>query len=464
MFFNNMNMNIDNTSYYKLLGIDKNATKKEVVKAYRKKAMKEHPDKGGDPEKFKEVTKAYEVLSDDNKRSAYDSGGIDAVEGNGGMSMGSDIFSMFNMGNNVNKRSKKSKPIEFNLNVTLNELYKGNNRKLRINRKLIDKDSIDECNYCGGKGVIIKTIRMGNMIQQMQSTCDYCGGKGKNYKINKVKEEVNITIPKGAPNKHKIILYEKGDDILDGETGDIHVILNEVPHHRFKRHGSDLYLEKTISLYEALCGFTFKVKHLDDREFLTKSSDIIKPIKFDPLSDSTEWEFFENHDCTLEAYAKAKISDINKIKELLNTELKKENISGFVISNNETHFYKNNVDELRCNKVKGNSMFYVKMNNGELLHCIENEGLEVLDNPLLKGNLFIKFNIEFPDFISSETKELLKNSEIGCNSDIKNDDNLEILELTKKDPIKSFNENKDENESYEDDESQESEGVQCAQQ
>jgi DnaJ-class molecular chaperone len=461
MFFNNnLNRKIDNESYYNLLGVLKNASETEIIKAYRKKAMKSHPDKGGDPEKFKEITTAYEVLKDKNKRAAYDSGGKDAVDGSGDMS--GDFFGQM-FGNRNANRMKKGNPIEFPLNVTLNEIYNGNTRKIRITRKVIDRDSIQNCKECDGKGQIIKTIRMGPMIQQMQTQCQKCNGQGSSCKINKVKELVEITIPRGVPNNHKIILYEKGDDIIDGETGDIHILIKEMPHSKFKRHGNDLYFNKDISLYEALCGFKFIIKKFDDRELLVKNNKIIRPNNINPLTDVDEWEFLENYKCDMEPYAKAKISDIGKVKELLNSELKKENITGFVIDNNETYFYKNSYNELINNKVKSSAMFYVKVKNNKLLNCIENEGFEVFNNPLLRGNLFIKFNILFPNNISDELLVTLKESELNKTEIDIDESKYENFTLIEKNPVESYNEYKIDEDDNED-EGDQRENVQCAQQ
>ena len=468
MFFNNLNKNIDNNSYYELLGVDKNANERDIIKAYRKKAMKEHPDKGGDPDKFKELTEAYDVLKDKNKRATYDSGGEDALSGMGGMGgMGGDIFSsMFGM-NGGKDRKRKNKPTEFTINVTYNEIFNGSTRKIRLTRKTIDSNNIFTCKNCNGNGMILKQMRMGPMIQQIQSNCDKCNGEGSTYKSEKVKEIIEIIIPKGVPNNHRIILYEKGDDILNGETGDVHIILKELPHQIFKRSGFDLVMNKDISLYEALSGFNMIIEHLDNRKLLIKNrNNIIKQINFDPFNKKTEWELLENNNCTLEPYAKAHINDLKKIKELLtNGDLKNENITAFSINNKQTTFFKNDESDIRDNlENMNNILLYIKNNNesGNKMFCIENEGFEVFENPLLNGNLFINFNIIFPDTLDSKLLDILKN--LNNIEDIDNEDDYELCTIQKQNPYESFEKNKIKNneEDYNDDNMDNN--VQCSQQ
>ena len=142
------------TKFYDMLGVDPNATEAELKKAYRKMALKYHPDKNPDAgDKFKEISQAYEVLSDTKKRAIYDEGGEQAIkEGQGrggGFSSPMDIFNMFfggggGMGGGQ-RGSNKSKPIIHKLGVTLEELYNGKTRKLAVSRDL-------KCDDCNGKG------------------------------------------------------------------------------------------------------------------------------------------------------------------------------------------------------------------------------------------------------------------------------------------------------------------------
>merc|ERR1719401_1031535 len=154
-------------------------------KAYKKMAIKHHPDKGGSEEKFKEITRAYEVLSDSKMRQKYDAGGEEALEENG-RGDPSDIFSEIfggGRGGGRSSRRQKTKDVVQPLKVTLEQIYNGQTKKMAITRQVIDKKKgVSSCSECGGRGVKVEVIRMGPMIQQMQSACSACGGEGKSFK------------------------------------------------------------------------------------------------------------------------------------------------------------------------------------------------------------------------------------------------------------------------------------------
>ncbi|EOD07084.1 hypothetical protein EMIHUDRAFT_198360 [Emiliania huxleyi CCMP1516] len=154
---------VDNESFYKLLGVPKTATQDEIKKAYRKAAVKNHPDKGGDPE-------AHDALGDERKRELYDRYGEEGLEEGGGGGGGpGDIF-----------------------DVTLEQLYKGATRSLRLTRKVIDRQrGVETCSACHGQGARIQTIRMGPMIQQVQKTCEVCGGTGQTFRQSKQQETLD---------------------------------------------------------------------------------------------------------------------------------------------------------------------------------------------------------------------------------------------------------------------------------
>ena len=290
-FFNN-NRSIDNTEYYNNLNVSKDATQNEIKKAYRKLAIKHHPDKGGDPEQFKKISVAYDVLSDTEKRKKYDTYGKDGLS-NGGGHNPNDIFSMF-FGNQMNRSQqqhvKKGKDVVHEINVSLEDLYKG--KKVKINAKRqrikypanINKEyAIKSCDMCNGNGSIMQVRRMGPMIQQIQQQCQKCRGTGKTIsegvKLVKESKILEFDIPKGCKEGHQVKFEGESDEIPGLITGDIIFVIKEKKHNLFKRKSADLLLTKKISISDALCGTKFVIKHLDNRELLisTEVGKIIKP-------------------------------------------------------------------------------------------------------------------------------------------------------------------------------------------
>ena len=467
MFFNqSMNHKVDNDKYYNILGVNKNTSISEIKKAYRKLVVIHHPDKGGDPEKFKEITTAFETLSDPKKKENYDKFG----ESNGGNP--GDIFSqMFSGGVQQSNVSKKGNNIKHEVNMSLRDIYSGKTLNITVNRKIINIDSVNICSSCKGQGMISQTIRMGPMVQQVQQPCNSCNGEGKRYNINNISENIKVTVPRGSPNNHKITIFEKGDDIVDGDTGDLIVIVKELEDEVFTRKGYDLFISKDISLLEALKGFKIELEHLDGRKILIKNDKIIKPNNYDIFNEKFEWK---NIVCSLdlEPFAKASINDHKKIKDIIeNGQLKKENITGFVIKGNETYFYKKSIDELLKSKKGGDGVFYYKNTSDKLIHCIEEEGMPYFNTPILNGDLYMTFNIIFPDNITLDNNILIEG---GFNESINKSDineiesDIEVYELTEKDHNISYNKYKDciEEVSEEEENNQMPQGgmQQCAQQ
>jgi len=254
-------------------------------------AVKLHPDKpGGDQEKFKELSRAYEVLSDSDKRAKYDKFGEEGLEDGGGGDP-TDIFSAFFGGGRPgggSRRKQKTKDVVKPLNVTLEQLYSGQTKKMAITRQVIDKKKgVSTCSDCDGRGVRVEVIRMGPMIQQMQQQCGACGGNGKAFRTTQEKEILEVHITKGSPDNHKLVFREMADEHPEADTGDVVFVLKQQDHSDFKRNGADLYLERKISLSEALCGFELNITHLDGRKLIVKSSpgELVKPMLhgFDPL-------------------------------------------------------------------------------------------------------------------------------------------------------------------------------------
>lgn len=453
-------MNIDNNKFYNILGVDKSASSSEIKKAYRRLAVIHHPDKGGDSEKFKEITKAFETLSDENKRKHYDQFG----EGDGnGIPNSSDIFGqMFGGGMRMQSNTQRSrgKNIVHEVNLTLKEIYNGKNLNVTVNRKIIDQSKVNICQQCNGQGMICQTVRMGPMIQQIQQPCQSCGGQGKSFKINNITENIKVAIPKGAPNNHKITIYDKGDDIAGGDPGDLIVVVKEIKDEVFERKGYDLFIHKDISLLEALKGFKIELSTLDNRNILITNDKVIKP------KINSDW-CNKLCDLSLEPFAKAKINDEIKVKELIEQgQLKDENITAFMIKGNETYFYKEPVDKLINSMKPGNSVIYYKEKFN--IHCIEEEGMPYFNSPIIKGDLYITFNIIFPDKITIDNDILIKG---GFDKPLNNptineiESDIEVYELIKKDPDISYSNFKNSIEENNENEETPQENIQqCAQQ
>uniref|UniRef100_A0A0E0KTJ9 J domain-containing protein n=1 Tax=Oryza punctata TaxID=4537 RepID=A0A0E0KTJ9_ORYPU len=309
----------NNTKYYEVLGVPKTASQDELKKAYRKAAIKNHPDKGGDPEKFKELSQAYEVLSDPEKRDTYDKYGEDALkEGMGGGSdfhNPFDIFEQFFGGGAFGgsssrvRRQRRGEDVVHTLKVSLEDVYNGSMKKLSLSRNILcpkckgkgtKSGAPATCYGCHGVGMrnITRQIGLG-MIQHMQTVCPECRGSGEiisdrdkctNCRASKVIQEkkvLEVHIDKGMQHGQKIVFQGEADEAPDTVTGDIVFILQVKVHPRFKRKYDDLFIERTISLTEALCGFQFILTHLDSRQLLIKANpgEIIKPGQHKAIND-----------------------------------------------------------------------------------------------------------------------------------------------------------------------------------
>jgi len=274
---------VDTTKLYETLGVSKQADDKEIKKAYRKLAIKHHPDKGGDAAKFKEVSAAYEILSDSEKRKKYDEYGLEGVEneGGGGGRSADDIFSMF-FGGGGSQRSgsgrRKGEDLNHPLKVSLEDLYNGKTVKIAINRSVVVGES-RVCDSCDGNGVVVelRQIALG-MVQQLQRRCVDCAGRGYRAETKKERKVLEVHIDKGMRHGQKVVFRGMGDEQPNMEAGDINFVVQEKEHDLFKRKGADLLISKTISLNEAICGFEMKINHLDKRELVIKSNpgEIIK--------------------------------------------------------------------------------------------------------------------------------------------------------------------------------------------
>lgn len=294
---------VASTKYYDLLGISPTASTSEIKTAYKKKAIKLHPDKPtGNKEAFQDLTEAYEILSDDQKRKTYDQFGEEGVKnvphmdsssvfeefmrsfGGGGESIfnGATFGGTSMFGNIFGQREKRTPDLKYNLNVKLEDLYFGKNTKLKINRKVLCKTcegtgsatkEKEKCSLCDGRGTNIQYNRNGSNIQVLQSPCGKCNQTGK-IVTNPCSEckgastvqkadilEIHI---KPGMNTGDTLVYEGyAEERPDHKTGNLILTISQVQHPIFERKGDDLHMTKKISLKYALLGLTFKIDHID---------------------------------------------------------------------------------------------------------------------------------------------------------------------------------------------------------
>lgn len=304
------------TELYKILELSPDAGEADIKKAYRRLAVKYHPDKNqGDAaaaEKFKEISAAYDVLSDPEKKKIYDTYGEEGLKSHmaGGDFSAADVFSrffggdIFGGGRQKGRGPRKAEDTVYKLGVTLKDLYNGRTKKLKIGRNIIcsecegkgaTKDgSVQTCKGCKGTGTKVTLRQLGpGMIQQMQQHCPDCQGKGEvidpkfrckkcnGDKVVAEKEIVEVSIDKGMKSGQRVTIYGKGEQQPGVQPGDLIVILEEVrePDDKFTRQGQDLIYPQQITLSEALTGYEFTITHLDGRTLVVRSQaqEIVKP-------------------------------------------------------------------------------------------------------------------------------------------------------------------------------------------
>lgn len=292
--------------YYKILGIDKKASKDDVKKAFRTLAHKHHPDKkSGDEAKFKEINEAYSILSDDKKRAEYDAYGRVFSDGrgseagqNGGFqgfdfsqftgedgSFGNinfgDIFSDFFGGKGT--RARRGHDISIDLELSFEESVFGINRSILLSKSSpcqtcggsgsAPGTKLSTCTACNGRGKIreVKSTILGSFATERvcggcngqgkipSEKCKSCGGAG----VLRRENEINVKIPAGIENGEMIRLTGAGESIRNGSSGDLYIKVHVKKHPTFRKDGRDLITDLRIKLSDALLGVEYNLKTLD---------------------------------------------------------------------------------------------------------------------------------------------------------------------------------------------------------
>lgn len=286
--------------YYEILGIDKNSNEDDIKKAFRKLAIKYHPDKNkGDKEaeeKFKEINEAYQVLTDPQKKAQYDqygttdfAGGFDGGFDFSDMGGFGDIFDTFFGGGFSGNRRRKNGPergsdIEYTTSLTFEEAVFGVEKELTINRHencetcrgsgTKNGTAPKTCDKCGGTGQVRvqRNTPLGSFVSM--STCDKCAGKGKvitdpcptchGSGKERKQRKIKVNIPAGVDNGNVIPLRGQGEHGANGgPPGDLYVNIKVAPHKMFIRKGFDIYIDAHISFGRAALGTELKVPTVD---------------------------------------------------------------------------------------------------------------------------------------------------------------------------------------------------------
>ncbi len=290
---------MEKRDYYDVLGVDRGSTQDEIKKAYRKIAIKFHPDKNpGDSEaeeKFKEAAEAYEVLSNQEKRQRYDQFGHQGVGGAGGFGGGNmnmeDIFSQFGDifgggspfesffgggGRSGGRRVRKGTNLRIKIKLTLEEIANGVEKKIKVNRLVVDPSTtFKTCPTCNGTGQVKKV--MNTMLGQMMSTstCPTCGGSGQmvdkrgpgtdSTGMKRNEEVISINIPAGVNEGMQLSMSGKGNEVAGGVPGDLLILIEEVENEKLKRDGNNVIFELFVSFIDAALGSSVEVPTIDGK-------------------------------------------------------------------------------------------------------------------------------------------------------------------------------------------------------
>jgi DnaJ family protein A protein 2 len=286
-------------SYYDTLGVKQNVSQEDLKKAYRGLARKHHPDKGGNPDDFKKINEAFETLSDQDKRIHYDRFGTADPQGPNSQRNPFDIFEQF-FGNQQQPTRKRDTSYDFS--VSLEDAFKGKTVQLNVNHNVCCKTCDGNgstkppvtCDICRGVGYIQHMVQMGPMRQIVRQHCSNCDGKGhscdpqficnecKGKCTVKATERIDVHIRAGVRNRSTITVSGMGDYHAKEGKSDLVLRIRYKEHPIIRSDGENLVINKTIHIYESLCGAVITYTHLDGIVYqfnihrVIKTGDVIK--------------------------------------------------------------------------------------------------------------------------------------------------------------------------------------------
>lgn len=293
-------LSLVNADYYKLLGISRNADLKQIKKAYRQKSLEFHPDKNkeeGASDKFAEIARAYEVLSDEDKKSTYDRHGEEGLKqqeargGGGGGGGFEDLFSQFGFGGGGRGRrdeEQRTPSVDLPLELTLEQLYKGVTFDVEYIRQVLClrwEMCMKKSPECQGPGIRLKRQQIApGFVQQVQQRDERCIAPGKMWIPNcsdcpkttdTEKIDLTVDVTKGMRPMERVTFEGVTDEKPGYKPGDLNFVIVEKPHKEYHRDGDHLYKTMEIPLVDALAGFEITLTQLDGTEFKLNINDVI---------------------------------------------------------------------------------------------------------------------------------------------------------------------------------------------